>query len=164
MTVSPDELRYAMRRWTTGVTIVTAQHDGIRHGMTVSTFTSLSLEPPYVMVSLERSTRTHDLVIQSGAFGVTILADNQQPISDSFANSKTELGFRFEGVETFSLMTGAPFIRGGLAFFDCRTIHALDAGTHSVFVGEVVSVKEGGHEPPLVYFYQRYRGLAQEKY
>ena len=92
MTVSPDELRYAMRRWTTGVTVVTAQHDGIRHGMTVSTFTSLSLEPPFVMVSLERSTRTHDLVVQAGAFGVTILADNQQPISDSFANAKTAFG------------------------------------------------------------------------
>lgn len=159
MTISPDQLRFAMRRWATGVTIVSAAHEDIVHGMTVSSFTSLSLEPPLVMVSLERTTRTHDIVDAAGAFGVTVLAENQQEISNRFANVATELGGRFEGIDTFTLATGAPLIEGGLSFVDCRVIDRLDAGTHTVFVGEVVAVREGPLLPPLIYFNQAYRNL-----
>lgn len=163
MTVSPEDLRSAMRRWTTGVTIVSAAQGETLHGMTASSFTSLSLEPPYVMVSLERSTRTHDLVTRMRTFGVTILSAEQQEISNRFASPQTELGRRFEEVPYFTLKTGAPFIQDGLAFFDCRVVDVLDAGTHSVFVGEVVATATGPDDPPLVYYFQAYRSLAQDR-
>lgn len=160
MTVSPNLLRYAMRRWPTGVTVVSAAYDHIRHGMTVSSFTSLSLDPSFVMVSLENRTRTFEVVTAAQAFGVTVLAEDQQEISDRFANDQTELGSRFEDLETFSLTTGAPFIKGGLAFFDCRVVTTLPAGTQTVFVGEVISLKEGDDKLPLLYFNRGYRRMG----
>lgn len=161
MTVFPELLRHAMRRWTTGVTIVTSANDRVRHGMTVSSFTSLSLSPPYVMVSLENNTRTFELVSTQRVFGITVLGEDQQPISDRFANTHTELGSRFEDLETFTLDTGAPFIRGGLAFFDCRIVTTLPAGTQTVFVGEVVAVREGEDKAPLLYYKQGYRRIKE---
>jgi flavin reductase (DIM6/NTAB) family NADH-FMN oxidoreductase RutF len=160
MTVSPNLLRHAMRRWATGVSVVTVAHENVRHGMTVSSFTSLSLAPPYVMVSLENRTRTFELVTAAQVFGVTVLAEDQQEISDRFANDQTELGSRFEDLETFSMTTGAPFIKGGLAFFDCRLVTTLPAGTQTVIVGEVVSVKEGDDKTPLLYFNRSYRRFS----
>jgi flavin reductase (DIM6/NTAB) family NADH-FMN oxidoreductase RutF len=160
MPVTSDELRIAMRRWATGVTLVTAAHNGVRHGMTVSSFTSLSLEPPYVMVSLECGTRTHDLVRDSGAFGVTLLALEQRHISHRFSAPHTELGHRFDGLETFTLLTGAPFLTGALAWFDSRIASLHHAGTHTVFIGEVVAVRQGEDAAPLLYFNQNYRKLS----
>lgn len=160
MSILPDQLRIAMRRWATGVAIVSSAHEGKAHGMTVSSFTSLSLDPPYVLVSLGRMTRTHDLVIHSGIFGVTILAEDQTGISNNFANAQTELGGRFEGIETFHLVSGVPLIRGALAWFDCTVVKTIDAGTHSVIIGEVVAVEEGDDGPPLMYFNQGFRKLT----
>ncbi|MCB9136542.1 MAG: flavin reductase [Anaerolineales bacterium] len=161
MSVSSEELRLAMRTWATGVSIVGVAHEGVLHGMTVSSFTSVSLEPPLVLVSLEMGTRTHQLVQKSGTFGVTILAENQQEVSNCFANPKTELGDRFAGREIARLETGAPFIAGGLAFFDCRVVNVLPAGTHVLLVAEVVAaqVNEIEGEEPLIYFNRRYREL-----
>ena len=161
MSVSPNLLRHAMRRWATGVSVVTAAHENVRHGMTVSSFTSLSLDPPFIMVSLENTTRTFELVRSSQTFGVTILSADQEAISNLFANSQTELGSRFADLETFSLTTGAPFLKGGLAFFDCRVVTTLPAGTQTVFVGEVVSAKEGDDRLPLIYYNRGYRRIDE---
>jgi flavin reductase (DIM6/NTAB) family NADH-FMN oxidoreductase RutF len=157
-----DELREAMRFWASGVAIVGAEFEGIRHGMTVSSFTSLSLEPPLVMVSLQKATRTHDLVIGSGAFGVTILAEGQEEISNLFAGIDNETDDRFSGLETYSLETGAPLLHNGLAFFDCRLVGQHDAGTHTVMIGEVAAAQvhgAGDQVSPLVYFNRDYRKL-----
>ena len=160
MPVSPDELRCAMRQWATGVTVVTAQHDGQRHGMTANSFTSISLEPPLVLISLERVTRTHDLVSQACAFGVTILSQEQRDVSDIFAGRHTELTDRFAGLETFTLQSGAPFLAGGLAHFDCHVVATYEAGTHTVFIGEVMAVRYLSGDP-LVYYNRGYRQLGE---
>ena len=160
MTNLAKELRAAMRRGATGVTVVSSRYEGVEHGMTVSSFTSLSLEPPYVLVSLERNTRTHELVMKSGLFGVSVLSEDQQDVSDHCATGQTEIGERFANFETFNLTTGVPFLAGGLAFFDCRVAQKFDAGTHSVFVGEVVALKEGAEAQPLIYFNQGYRKIS----
>ena len=78
MPVPSDELRVAMRAWATGVTVVAAQYENILHGMTVSSFTSASLKPPLVLVSLEIGTRTHQFVEKAGTFGITILAHHSK--------------------------------------------------------------------------------------
>ena len=99
-TLDPEQLRQSMRAWTSGVTIVTASHAGEQHGMTVSSFTSIALEPPLVIVSLQTDSRTHDLVAESNAFAITILAEDQQGLSDLFAGRVSDAEDRLSGVET----------------------------------------------------------------
>ncbi len=163
MTVDPEELRQAMRQWATGVSIVTSVFQNIRHGMTVNSFTSVSLSPPLVLVSLERQTRTHRLVEQAGIFGVTILNKDQQEVSDCFAGRFPEREDRFCNVDTFTLQTGAPFISGGLACLDCRVVSKYEAGTHTLFIGEVVALysppADGGE--PLLYYNRTYHRLQK---
>ncbi len=160
MTLNPDVLRDAMRFWSTGVAVVTAKHNHIQHGMTVSSFTSLSLTPPQVLVSLARNTRTHDLVMRSEIFGVSVLNDNQQDISDRFAGRVPDDLDRLEGIETFTLKTGISFIKGGLAHFDCCVVTTLGSGTHTIFIGEVLAAQHQETGQPLMYFNRDYRHLS----
>jgi flavin reductase (DIM6/NTAB) family NADH-FMN oxidoreductase RutF len=149
-----------MRQWATGVTIVSVEHRGIRHGMTVNSFTSLSLHPPLVLISLERGTRTHEILLESGTFGVTILSSRQQDISDRFAGRHTEEQDRFQGLKTFTLVSGVPFLAGGIAFW--LVIHSHEAATHTLFIGDVLSVDVHPEDPPLIYYNRDYRGLYND--
>ncbi|NLG73372.1 MAG: flavin reductase family protein [Chloroflexi bacterium] len=159
-----EALRLAMRRWATGVTIVASQHAGVRHGMTVSSFTSVSLEPPLVLVSLERTTRTHELIQRSGIFSVTILTSEQQQISDRFAGRESEMSDRFAGLEVYTLVTGAPLLQQGLAGFDCRVVNAHSTGTHTIFIGDVLAsrVHANSSSRPLIYYNRGYRRLCDD--
>jgi flavin reductase (DIM6/NTAB) family NADH-FMN oxidoreductase RutF len=157
--VNPLEFRQAMRNWSTGVTIVTVNYQGFQHGMTVSSFASISLTPATVLVSLEREARTHDLLVESGNFGVTILTAGQQKVSERFAGEFTEFENRFEGFNTFTLVSGVPFLEGGSAFFDCRVIQTYSLATNTLFLGEVMAVQEGMAGPPLLYYNRQYRRL-----
>jgi flavin reductase (DIM6/NTAB) family NADH-FMN oxidoreductase RutF len=154
-----DQLRLVMRHWTTGITVVSTQYQGVRHGMTVSSFTSVSLEPQVVTISLAKSSRTHDLIQSAGSFGITILSADQQNISELFAGQTTESEDRFKGLETLTLESGAPFIKAGLAFLDCDVIAVHDFGTNSLFIGEVVAAKVGESGKPIVYYDQQYHQL-----
>jgi flavin reductase (DIM6/NTAB) family NADH-FMN oxidoreductase RutF len=161
--VDPEDLRRAMRRWATGVTVVASAHQGVRHGMTVSSFTSVSLLPPLVLVSIEQGARTHDLIVASGAYAVTILGAKQQSISDLFAGRLGEGEDRFLGLETYSLKTGSPLLTSGLAGLDCRVVEALPAGNHTIFVGEVVAAYTGSDTgDPLLYYDRDYREICDE--
>lgn len=155
-------MRQAMRQWATGVTVVSSLHQGIRHGMTVSSFTSISLEPPLVLVSLSKEARTHDLVQQSGIFGLTLLNQSQQQISDRFAGRTSEDQDRFADLESFTLRTGAPFIQGGLSFLDCKVIASQDVGDHTLFIGQVVDLQAGPDGAPLIYYNRAYRRLTHD--
>lgn len=156
MTLDPEQLRMAMRAWTTGITIVTAVHDGDRHGMTVSSFTSISLEPAMITISLQGPSRTCDLVTRSGAFGLTILSAEQQELSDLFAGRRAEGVDRFAGLEIETLVTGSPLIKGGLAWLDCRVAYRYDAGMNALFIGEVVAARGSGAGTPLIYHNRGY--------
>ena len=151
MTLDSEQLRRAMRAWTTGVAVVTAVHAGQRYGMTVNSFTSISLEPPLITVTLKKLTHTHELVERSGEFAVTILASDQKDLSDRFAGKVPDITDRFEGVETETLSPGAPLIKGGLASFNCRVVNAHPVGENTLFVAEVVSARGEGEGDPLVY-------------
>jgi flavin reductase (DIM6/NTAB) family NADH-FMN oxidoreductase RutF len=155
-----EQLRSAMRAWTSGVTVVTAVWQGERHGMTVSSFTSISIEPPQIVVSLQTASRTHDAVVGAGAFGVTILAAGQQHISERFADHGVSMDDRLEGLETETMETGAPLIKGGLAYLDCRVVHSIPAGNNTLFIAQVVAVRGDDHDAPLVYHDRRYHRLA----
>jgi len=157
----PEDLRRAMRKWVAGVTVVTSAHQGAQHGMTVSSFTSISAVPPMILVSLERSTRTYDLVSQSGTFGVTILSTEQQLLSERFAGRIGLESDRFVGLETFHLVSPAPLIQGGLAYFDCRVVTSVEAGTSTVFLAEVVAARSEEDGDPLVYTNRGYFGVQK---
>jgi flavin reductase (DIM6/NTAB) family NADH-FMN oxidoreductase RutF len=161
MTLDPEQLRSAMRAWTTGVTLVTASYDGDQHGMTVNSFTSISLNPAIISISLQTSSRTNDLVTKAGAFGLTILSAEQAQLSELFAGRSTEAENRFADVETETLITGAPLIKGGLAWLDCRVVHSYDAGMNRLFVAEVVAARGTGEGLPLVYHNRKYWGLTE---
>jgi flavin reductase (DIM6/NTAB) family NADH-FMN oxidoreductase RutF len=155
----PEQVRHAMRAWTSGVTIVTAAHKNEQHGMTVSSFASISLDPPLLMVALQKTTRTSRLISRAKSFGVTILSMGQKEISERFAGRSEDSNDRLEGIETETLITGAPFIKGGLAYFDCRVHQAIDTGTSILFIGEVAAAKQFEGQP-LVYHNRQYMRIA----
>ena len=149
-----------MRAWTVGVTIVAAAHAGEQHGMSVNSFTTISLEPPLVIISLKDDTRTCALVRRAGSFGVTVLSAGQEELSDLFAGRLPDSAERMGRVETETLVTGAPLIKGGLAYFDCRVKDSLQAGVNTMFLAEVVAARSHGADPPLVYHNREYHRLA----
>jgi len=163
MTLDPEVLRAAMRSWSAGVTVVTAVHDGQRHGMTVNSFTSVSLDPAIITVSLQTGSRTWDLVSKSRAFGLTMLSVEQTKISDLFAGRMPEVTDRFEGLETETLVTGAPLISGGLAWLDCRVVQTYDAGMNTLFIAEVLAAHGTGEGSPLMYHNRNYWKLSELK-
>jgi flavin reductase (DIM6/NTAB) family NADH-FMN oxidoreductase RutF len=160
MTLDPEQLRHAMRAWTTGVTVITALHAGQQYGMTVNSFTSISLEPPLVSVALKKLTHTHELVEKSGEFSVTILSAAQKELSDRFAGKHPEIKDRFEGVSTETLMINAPLLKGGIAFFNCRVVNSIPVGENTLFVAEVIVAQGEGLGEPLVYHNRVYWRLV----
>lgn len=153
--------RQTMRSWTTGVTVVTSAFKDDRHGMTVSSFTSVSVVPPVVCVSLNQQARTHKLVEKSGVFGVTVLAESQGAISECFAGRVSEEGDRFYGLDTFQMDTGSPMITGGIAFFDCKVVGKAVFGGNTVFFGEVTAARYEESGNPLLYSNRAYQALQK---
>ncbi len=156
-----ERLRRLMRAWTSGVTVVTAAHGIERHGMTVSSFTSVSLDPPLIVISLQAESRTHKLVKLAGAFAVTILSAHQHEISELFAGHAPETVDRMAGLELETLVTGAPALKAGLARMDCRVVQAIPVGMNTLFLAEVVGMSVETEGQPLVYHNQRYWNLMQ---
>ena len=158
-----EQLRAAMRGWSAGVTVVAATFEGQTHGMTVNSFTSISLDPPIITVSLQGSTRTHEVVSKSRAFGLTILSREQASISDLFAGRTLEVIDRFAGLQTKTLVTGSPLIVGGLAWLDCRVIQTFDAGMNTLFIAKVAAAQAGKNGDPLIYHNRKYWSLSELK-
>ncbi len=156
-----DPLQVVMRRWASGVTIVTAQHNDQRHGMTVSSFTSVSLQPPIVLICIDRSTRTHDLILESGRFAVCFLRYDQRELSDRFAGRIPSIMDRFEGIELETTASGLSVPAGCLATMDCSVVASQMPGQSTVFMAEVRSVTLGPDGPPLLYYNQDYRSLEE---
>jgi flavin reductase (DIM6/NTAB) family NADH-FMN oxidoreductase RutF len=158
-----EQLRQTMRAWSSGVTIVTVAYQGLTHGMTVSSFTSVALDPPLVIVSLQADSRTHELISKAGTFAVTILSADQAELSDRFAGRIPDTEDRMAGQATETLLTGAPLLQGGLAFLDCRTVQVIPAGSNTLFLAEVLAARSArdGEAAPLVYHNQRYRQLQE---
>jgi flavin reductase (DIM6/NTAB) family NADH-FMN oxidoreductase RutF len=161
MTLDPEKLRAAMRAWSAGVTVVTAVYEGNQHGATVNSFTSISLEPALITISLQKSARTYELISKSHAFGLTILSEEQAQISDLFAGKLAEVRDRFAGLQTQTLVTGSPLLVGGLAWLDCRVVQTFDAGLNTLFIAEVLAAQGTGDGQPLIYHNRKYWELSR---
>ena len=156
MTLDPEKLRHAMRAWTTGVAIVTSIYEDQQYGMTVNSFTSISLDPPLISVALRRLTHTHELVVKSGMFSVTILTAAQRDLSDRFAGKLPNITDRFEGVQTETISLDSPVFKDGMAYFDCRVVSSMPVGENTLFVAEVLDARGEGTGEPLVYHNRQY--------
>lgn len=156
MAVGPDELKAALRKFATGVTIVTVECDGELHGMTANAFASVSLDPPLVLVCLERSTRTHGLVTRAGSFAVNVLSSQQEHVASAFAVHGVK---SFDGLGPRRGVVGAPLLAGALAWIECEVAEVFTAGDHDVVLGTVVAC-DARAGPPLLYFDRAYRSFT----
>jgi flavin reductase (DIM6/NTAB) family NADH-FMN oxidoreductase RutF len=150
------EFRKACGAYATGVTVATViGRDGKPHGMTVNSFTSVSLDPPLVLVCIGHKAASHGPFSTAATFAVNVLGEAQQDLSTRFASSHPN---RFEGVEWYEGELGAPVLAGALAVLECETQERVEAGDHTIFIGLVrrANVHEGA---PLVYFSGKYREL-----
>jgi flavin reductase (DIM6/NTAB) family NADH-FMN oxidoreductase RutF len=159
--LEPEKLRAAMRAWSAGVTVVTAVHEGNKHGATVNSFTSISLEPAMLTIALQKSARTHELILKSRAFGLTMLSAQQSKISDLFAGKIMGVEDRFADLQTETLVTGSPLLVGGLAWIDCRVVQTFDAGKSTLFIAEALAAQSAGDGQPLIYHNREYWSLSQ---
>ena len=156
MSVPAGEFRNALRKFASGVTIITVADGGELHGMTASSFASVSLDPPLVLVCLDKTSRTRDLVARTGTFAINILRGDQEEASRAFARA---------GVKPFATLAhrpggnGAPLLDDAIAVLECNTYQVFEAGDHDVVLGEVTSTASPGGDP-LVYYDGAYRSLS----
>jgi flavin reductase len=153
-----DELRALMRRFPTGVAVVTVDANDEQLGLTVGSLVSLSLEPPLVGVSISRFAALHELLREAGAFGLSILAAGQEALAQHFARGVPPLAL-WEGIERRPGATGVPLLAEGVGWLECRLDREVETGDHTLFVGGVVHAQRGPAAVPLVYYDQRYGAL-----
>lgn len=149
----PRELRKAFGRFASGVTVVTTSHDGHTHGMTANAFVSVSLDPPLVLVSVDRRAHLHQVLPSSRRYGVSVLADDQEALSDHFAGRAAD-GVEVEFVERM----GMPLLAGALAYFVVQVVDMHPAGDHTLYIGRVehFEAREGA---PLLFHAGKYERL-----
>ena len=156
-------LKQAMRIYPQGVTVATADSPDGPKGITVSSFTSVSLDPPLVLLSIARTSALHDLFAGAKSYAVNLLADDQKSVSDRFAG-RTNAKERFEGVKFARGVTGSPVIAGVRAVIECSAWEGCDGGEQSGVVGEVVAAEVINSKRPLVYYSQQYTTTEQMEY
>ena len=158
---APCAFRNAAAQFPTGVTLVTAGVGDATRGMTANSFTSISLDPLLLLVSIRRNSQMNRLVAGSGGFGVSVLALQQIDIARRFATPGRPAGRRqFADVDWWPAPTsGSPLITGALAWFDCVVDRSLRTGDHTVFLGRVTEFDYIADGTPLVFFDGAYRGI-----
>jgi flavin reductase (DIM6/NTAB) family NADH-FMN oxidoreductase RutF len=160
--VDQTVFRGALSRFASGVTVVTTVVDGVDHAMTASAFTSVSLEPPQVLVCSQRTSRFHEAVLESGIWAVSILSDRGRAASAWFANRGRALEGQFDDVPHHRGALGVPLLDASLAWLECRTIGVHDGGTHSILVGEVTwAAAQDEDDDPLLYYRSHYGTIVR---
>ena len=160
--MAPAEFRAALGRFASGITIMSTLQDGVAHAMTASAFTSVSLDPPLVLVCVDKGVRMHAAVQDCGYWAMSVLAGDQRSIADRFARSGRDLYSQFDGIGTAAgPKTGCSLIAGALSWLECRTWATYEGGDHTIVVGEVLSLGLGEPADPsaLIYYSSHYRDL-----
>jgi len=147
---TPDALRNLLGRRAATVAIATARAGDRVHGMTVTAYTEVSLDPPLVLVCADKSSHTHPVIAAGGVFAVNLLAADQAELSNRFA-SKQDEERRFEGIAWETEATGAPILPGTLGALDCRVVAAYEGGDHVIYVRRVEAVRVAEDREPLLY-------------
>ncbi len=144
------EFRRVLGHWVTGVSVVAARpDDGAPCGLTANAFCSVSLDPPLVLVCVEKTADSHDCIARAGAFSVNVLRGEQEQLARRFAAH--DVAEKFDGVGFHAEATGAPVFDDALAWVDCRIWATYEAGDHTIYIGRVLAgdAREG---VPLLYY------------
>jgi len=155
--IDSHAFRNACSKYATGVTIAAViGPDGKPHGLTVNSFTSVSMHPPLVLICLDHKVKVLEYFKQATSFGISILSEQQQDLSNRFASRGEN---RFQHTPWHPAKSGAPLIDGALATFDCELTQTVEAGDHIIFIGRVRALTaEDGR--PLLYFSSGYKTVA----
>ncbi len=148
--------RYVLGHFASGVTVVSFQCEGQLHGLTVSSFCSLSLEPPLVLICIDRRFQSHDLIQQAGMFAVNVLAEDSEWLSRHFASRAAD---KFAIVPYHIGQTGAPLLNAALAAIECNLFDTCPGGDHTIFIGEVIAATARDNAGPLLYYRSGYHCL-----
>lgn len=159
MPIDKNELRRVMGHFATGVTIITTvSASGQMHGLTANAFTSVSLEPPLLLISVDKKAESYPCFEQSKVFTVNILSDSQEALSRKFAVTGTGSD-KFTGVAFRAGGNGAPIILGAIAHIECRLYASYEGGDHTLFLGEILEA-ETREGKPLLFYRGGYRGIS----
>lgn len=167
-TLEPDRFKEVMRTWAAGVTVVTSRLGDEIHGCTVNSFTSVSLTPPLVTITLAKRLHTYQMIKQSHIFAVNILSEHQVETSNRFAGTSraqpdgvSEMEDRFAGEPYHSESTGAPILDYAIAFADCHVVAEYDVGLNVILLGMVEAGAVQNEHAPLLYSDRRYWKLGE---
>ncbi|MBV9711087.1 MAG: flavin reductase family protein [Ktedonobacteraceae bacterium] len=156
VSIEQTEFRQALGHFASGVTVITTQHQGQFHGTTVSSFCSLSLRPPLVLVGIDLNANIHDLIVASEVFAVNVLAEHAEMLSRHFARRIPD---KFANISYSLGQLDVPLLDDALTRLECRLVTRYPGGDHSIFIGEVVSISTQPYHQPLLYFRSKYGRL-----
>lgn len=160
--LDPMEFRRAMSTFASGVNIITVRDsEGDPHGMTATAFCSVSTDPPLVLICVNRDTRTHDMIVESGRFGVSMLSGESTEISNHCARPGEDKRLPLAWLRD-DARSATPALGTALVHVDCTIHDRRDAGTHAVFIGRVEHIDFGDSDEPLLYFQGSYGRLVAE--
>ncbi len=160
MTVSAEQFRKVLSQFATGVTIITLKTQDGLHGLTVNAFSAVSLEPPLILICIQKNGASQAALSQAGQFVVNILSAGQRELAGRFANSKLEGEQRFSGVQYRLNQKGHPILNNTLGYLECRIADEIAAGDHVIFLGQVEQAKiNTGGAHPLLFFNSQYHTL-----
>ncbi|HYL58574.1 MAG TPA: flavin reductase family protein [Candidatus Acidoferrales bacterium] len=158
MAIDKNELRRVMGHFATGVTVITSvRASGELHGLTANAFTSVSLVPPLLLICVDKKAESYPCFEESKIFTVNVLAADQEALSRKFAVSG---GNKFEGVSYHLGANGAPILAGALAYIECKVSNTVDAGDHTVYLGEIQQAETPHEGKPLLFFRGGYREMG----
>jgi flavin reductase (DIM6/NTAB) family NADH-FMN oxidoreductase RutF len=162
--VSSNDFRGAMRHLTGGVSVITVGPGNEISGMTVTSVSSLSVEPPALIVSLNRASSSWPLLQRYGAFGVNILTSDQLGVAERFAGKSGLKGAdRFAGAEWTTGVSGVPLLVGALAAIDCEVEETIERHSHAIVIGRVLDVQISARSAALAYWHGQYVAIDQDE-
>jgi flavin reductase (DIM6/NTAB) family NADH-FMN oxidoreductase RutF len=162
MAVDAQLFKETLAHWASGVTVVTTLHEENPVGITASSFSSVSLNPPQILICVNKKLFTHGAIEATKTFAVNILGEEHLDWGKRFAGLVPEIEDRFADIETKSAATGCPIFLDALAWVDCRVVHDYDGGDHTVFIGEVLAAGSRAEGKPLMYYYRNWRSMKDE--
>ncbi|RHX84267.1 flavin reductase family protein [Leptospira stimsonii] len=159
MKITDEVFKNALSHFPSGVTVITYSHQGKQSGLTVSSFSSLSLNPPFVLFCLQKNIASHDPIRSEGKFVVNILAQGQDSLSNQFASGKTDKHALIEELQCKKGELGLPILPGTLSYIECEVDQFVDGGDHSIVIGRVISAGADDSLRPLLYYRRNYYSI-----
>ncbi|SFJ14283.1 NADH-FMN oxidoreductase RutF, flavin reductase (DIM6/NTAB) family [Celeribacter neptunius] len=159
-----EGLKSAMRLYASGVTVITAGQGAGRRGLTATAFTSVTMDPPTVLVCVNRNGQAHDAIVENGHFCVNVLCEEARDVAESFAGMTGKTGAdQFEGFEWIETRVGAPAYAFAQAAVACKLTQTLETASHSIFIGEVCEAATNPDRTPLLHFNRGFHAIGALK-